>query len=278
MKTAVDKAKVLLEALPYIQAFHGKVFVIKYGGSSLEDASIRRSVLQDIVFMHYVGIRPVLVHGGGPSINKALRAKGIVPEFVNGLRKTNSRVLKVVVRELKKINAQIVRELRELRCPALGLIDKDAVIKARQRSEELGYVGEIIGINANPIFSLLSKGIIPVIAPFGVDRKGKLYNVNADLSAAEISVALGVEKLVFLTNVDGIMYKDRLLSSVDANRIRRFVSTGVISGGMLPKVEAGLSALERGVKKVHVVNAKHKHALLLEIFTKKGVGTEIKVD
>ncbi len=278
MREAIAKAKVLLEALPYIQAFHDKVFVVKYGGSSLEDEEIRKSVLQDIVFMHYVGIKPVLVHGGGPSISKALEEKGITTEFVGGLRKTNSKALRVVKTELVKLNRMIVEELRAMNCPAEGLDPSIGIIKARRISSDLGFVGTVIGINANPVFSLLGDDVIPVICPLGIDRKGQIYNVNADTSASEIAVALGAEKLVFMTNVEGIIYRGKVVSSVNLIRIKTLISKGVISGGMLPKVEAGLNALEKGVKKVHIVSAKQPHALLLEIFTKRGVGTEIRVD
>ncbi len=278
MKKAIDKAKVLLEALPYIQAFHDKVVVIKYGGSSLEDEKVRKAILQDIVFMHYVGMKPVLVHGGGPAINRAFEQKGIKVEFISGLRRTGKHALTIVRKELLKLNRIIVKELQEMNCPAKGLDPSTAVVKARQISPQLGFVGSVIGINANPIFSLLKDDIIPVVCPLGIDRKGQVYNVNADTSASEISVALGAEKLVFITNVDGIIYKGKLLSSVGIRRIKALISRGIIREGMLPKVEAGLNALEKGVKKVHIVNARQIHALLLEIFTKRGVGTEIRVE
>ncbi len=278
MREAIGKARVLLEALPYIQAFHDKVFVIKYGGSLLEDRNVRRSVLQDIVFMHYVGIKPVIVHGGGPSITNALKQKGIEVEFVDGLRRTDKEILKVVEKELLRLNRMIVEELKEMNCPAEGLSPSTAIIKARQVSPELGFVGSVIGVNANPIFSLLNHDVIPVICPLGIDRKGQIYNVNADTSASEISVSLGAEKLVLMTNVEGIIYRGKLLSSANLKKIKILIDKKVITGGMLPKVEAGLNALDKGVKKVHIVNAKQSHALLLEIFTKRGVGTEIRVD
>ncbi len=278
MREAIGKARVLLEALPYIQAFHDKVFVIKYGGSLLEDKNVRRSVLQDIVFMHYVGIKPVIVHGGGPSITKALKQKGIEVEFVDGLRRTDKEILKVVEKELLRLNRMIVKELKEMNCPAEGLSPSTAIIKARQVSPQLGFVGSVIGVNANPIFSLLNHDVIPVICPLGIDRKGQIYNVNADTSASEISVSLGAEKFVLMTNVEGIIYRGKLLSSANLKKIKILIDKKVITGGMLPKVEAGLNALDKGVKKVHIVSAKQSHALLLEIFTKRGVGTEIRVD
>ena len=278
MREAVAKAKVLLEALPYIQAFHDKVFVIKYGGSLLEDKNVRKSVLQDIVFMHYVGIKPVIVHGGGPSITNALKQKGIKVEFVDGLRRTDKRILKVVEKELLRLNRMIVEELKKMNCPAEGLSPSTAIIKAKQISPQLGFVGSVIGVNANPIFSLLNHDVIPVICPLGIDRKGQIYNVNADTSASEISVSLGAEKFVLMTNVEGIIYRGKLLSSANLKKIKILIDKKVITGGMLPKVEAGLNALDKGVKKVHIVNAKQSHALLLEIFTKRGVGTEIRVD
>ncbi len=277
MDEIVKKASVLLEALPYIREFHGKIFVIKYGGSALEDENLRRSVLQDLSFMHYVGIKPVLIHGGGPSISKALEERGISTKFIKGIRKTDKFVLEVVVQQLRSLNEKIVEQLKELSCPSASVGLDEPVIKARQMKEELGFVGEVVGVNAGDIFRFLQENVIPVVVPLGVDYKGQLYNLNADVSAGEIAVSLGAEKLVFLTNVDGIMYNNSLLSSVSAEEIENLILDDVIGGGMLPKVKSGIWALERGVRKVHIVNAKQKHALLLEIFTKKGIGTEILI-
>ncbi len=275
MKKAIEKSRVLLEALPYIQAFHGKAVVIKYGGSSLAEESVRKSVLKDIVFMHYVGMRPVIVHGGGPSITSALERKGIRVRFVNGMRYTSKRIMSVVKRELNRINQQIIRELEDMNCPAGPLTERDGILKARQKDKALGFVGDVIGVNANPIFSLLNKNVVPVITPLGVNRVGDVFNVNADVAAAEVAVAVGASKVVFMTNVDGIMNGKRRISSIDAANIKGLIDKGVISGGMLPKVSSALAALERGVDKAHIVNARVSHALLLEIFTNKGIGTEI---
>ncbi len=272
---AINKTDVLLEALPYIQRFHNKIVVIKYGGSAIEDDVVRFSVLQDIVFMHYVGLRPVLVHGGGPFINNALKEKGLNAKFKDGIRITDSDTLFIVREQLCLVNQSIVKDLQSLDCPAEGLVDIHGVIRAKKKSDLLGWVGDIISVNTNPVFSLLSKKSVPVIAPLGVDRKGNVYNINADTVAADLAAGLGAEKLVLMTNVDGVLDNGKLVSSISLSQIKQKVSQGIINGGMLPKVESGISALEKGVGKAHIVNANLKHGLLLEIFTKKGIGTEI---
>ncbi len=275
ISNAIDKTDVLLEALPYIQHFHEKVIVIKYGGSALEDEAIRRFVLQDIVFMHYVGLRPVLVHGGGPFINKALKDSGIKVVFKDGIRITDSETLFIVREQLSKLNQAIVKDLQSLGCASEGLVDLHGVVRASALSKDLGWVGSIISINTNPVFSLLSRNEVPVLAPLGIDRKRQVYNINADMVAADLAAALGAEKLVFLTNVDGVIENGNLISSMSLSDIKEKVANGIITGGMLPKVSSGITAMEKGVNKVHIVNANLRHGLLLEIFTKEGIGTEI---
>jgi acetylglutamate kinase len=280
----VKKADVLIEALPYIQNFYEKTIVIKYGGAVLTDTEIRRNVLEDIVFMNYVGMRPVLVHGGGPYISKKLEELGKEPKFVNGYRVTDEETMEVVEDELSKVNREIVREIIQLGGSAISLSGKeDHLIEVKKHADidgqDIGYVGDVTKINGDVIQKMITSDIIPVISPIGIGKDGFTYNVNADQAAAEIARSLGALKLAYLTNVHGIFrdIKDpnSIISHVTVADIEGLIETKVISGGMIPKVKSCMRALERGVKKVHIINGKIPHGLLLEIFTEKGVGTEI---
>ena len=284
MEEMIKKADVLLEALPYIQNFYEKTIVIKYGGAVLTDTVIRRSVLEDIVFMNYVGMRPVLVHGGGPYISKRLEELGKEPQFVKGFRVTDEEGMEIVEQELEKVNRDIVREIISLGGSAISLSRKeDHLIEVKKHADidgvDLGFVGEVTKINGDVIQRMLVSDIIPVISPIGIGKDGFTYNVNADQAAAEIARSLGALKLAYLTNVHGIL-KDpedpnTAISHITVSEIEGLVEKNVISGGMIPKVKACMRALERGVKKVHIINGKIPHGLLLEIFTDKGIGTEI---
>ncbi len=283
-KKIIHKADVLIEALPYIQSFFGKIIVIKYGGAAMTDKAIRRNVLRDIVFMSYVGMRPILVHGGGPHISKRIEKFGGEVKFVNGIRVTNKKTMAVVEDELAKIGQQIVQEIVLLGGSAISLSGKDRLIEVKKHADiegqDMGYVGEITKINGDVIEKLIKGDLIPVIAPIGVSLKdGLTYNINADNVAAEVAGALGAVKFVLLTNVAGIMknMKDpgTLLSRVNAADVKGLIKSKTISGGMIPKVNACTRALKRGVLKTHIINEKIEHALLLEIFTDKGIGTEI---
>ncbi len=284
MDTIIRKADVLLEALPYIQNFFEKTIVIKYGGAAMTDPEIRKNVLEDIVFMNYVGMRPVLVHGGGPSLSKRLAGMGKEATFVRGFRVTDEETMQMAGEEFMSINSAIVAELNSLGGSAISLSGKeDRVIEVKKHEpidgQDVGFVGEITKINADVLQKMIAADIIPVIPPLGVGSDGHAYNINADQVAAEIASALKAEKLVVVTNVKGIL-KDvndpqSLMSHVTLAEVAGLIKTGVVSSGMIPKVMACVRALEGGVKKTHILDAHIPHALLLEIFTDKGIGTEI---
>lgn len=282
MEEAIKKAQVLVEALPYIKKFHKKIIVIKYGGSILGEEKIRKGILEDIVFLNFMGLRPVLVHGGGPNISDRMRSSGKKTEFVDGMRVTDEETLKLVEEELQKLNDQIVSEIIEVGAKAVGLNGKnEKIIQAAKKEAkiDLGLVGHIIGINTDPIMEAVKSDKIVVLLPMGKGADKKTYNVNADEAAANIAVALKAEKLVLLTNVKGIMRHAEdphsFLSTLTTEEARALISDNVIQQGMIPKVDACIAALEGGVKKTHVIDARTTHGLLLEIFTDKGIGTEI---
>jgi len=290
MEGAISKAGVLIEALPYIQSFHNKTVVIKYGGAAMAEEVLKKAVALDVILMRYVGIKPVLVHGGGPQIGIAMEKAGLKPRFVEGLRVTEEATMAIVEMVLVgQINQEIVALLNDNGGRAVGLSGKDGgLLKARRalvrkRREDgsieeldIGLVGEVVAVNAEVIWALEEGGFIPVIAPTGIGEDGLTYNINADLAAGEIAAALKAEKLVLLTDTDGILDKGgTLISTLSRKDIERFITDGTISKGMLPKVQACLRALDGGVRKAHIINGKVPHALLLEIFTPEGIGTEI---
>lgn len=282
MEEAIKKADVLIEALPYIKKFHKKTIVIKYGGSILGEEKIRRGVLEDIVFLNYMGLKPVLVHGGGPNISDRMRQEGKKTEFVDGMRVTDEDTLMVVEEELQTLNKIIVKEILELGAKAVGLNGKDENLIQVERKKakiDLGLVGHITGVNTRPISDELKKDNIVVILPMGKGADKKSYNVNADETAAYIAAALKAEKLVLLTNVKGIMRNsddpNSFLSTLTIEETKGLVQNKIIQQGMIPKVKSCMDALEKGVKKTHMIDARIPHGLLLEIFTDKGIGTEI---
>ena len=281
MKESIKKADILIEAIPYLKAFKDKVVVIKYGGSAMEDAASRQSLLRDIIFMNTVGIKPILIHGGGPAISQKLKQLGKKVKFVSGKRVTDEHTIKVVDRVLSKINKEIVQEITDLGGQARGLLAKrNNLVLTKCKNPKLGFVGTPVCINTRFINRILKKGFIPVISSVGRgETDNKLYNINADDVAAIVSAALKAQKFVLFTNVDGIL-KDRadqgsLLSTLNVIQAQRLIDNSTISEGMIPKVEACIEALRQGVKKAHIIGAYVPHSLLLEIFTKKGVGTEI---
>ncbi|MDD2689113.1 MAG: acetylglutamate kinase [Candidatus Omnitrophica bacterium] len=282
MEDAIKKADVLVEALPYIKKFHKKTIVIKYGGSILGEEKIRNGVLEDIVFLNFVGLRPVLVHGGGPNISDRMRTSGKKTEFVDGMRVTDEETLIVVEDELKKLNDIIIEEISSLGAKTVCLNGKDEKIiqvEKKKSKVDLGLVGHIIGINAEPVLDALRSDKVAVILPMGRGEDKNAYNVNADEAAANIAVALKAEKLVLLTNVKGIMRNPEdqhsFLSTITTQEAKGLIQGKVIQQGMIPKVSACIEALSNGVKKTHIIDARIPHALLLEIFTDKGIGTEI---
>ncbi len=282
MKDAIKKSSVLIEALPYIKKFFQRVVVIKYGGASVDEKGIDRDILEDIVFMNYAGMRPVLVHGGGPLISKMMRRAGLQPRFVEGRRVTDSQSLHIIDKALHTINRRIVKTLRELGTKAFGLSGREnnlIRVKKMRSDHDLGFVGEVTSVDTTVVKRLIVDNIIPVIYPLGIGRDRNLYNVNADDAASEIAVALKAEKFVLLTNVRGIL-KDRrdpstLYHTLRASDVGGLVKRKIVDSGMIPKATACVNAVRGGVKKAHILDASISHALLLEIFTDKGIGTEI---
>jgi acetylglutamate kinase len=282
MEKAIKKADVLIEALPYIKSYSGKIFVIKYGGSALVNPAIKKRVLEDIVFMSYVGIRPIIIHGGGPFINEEFRRLGKKVEFTEGLRVTTKDDVTVVNRVLNQVNESIVSEIKKIGGRALGMnAAKKNIMKARphEESERLGFVGVIDTVNADVIRNAVRPRTIPVISPVSMGKDNELYNINADDVAAEIAMALKAVKLVLLTDVKGIMRhkgdESTLISTLAMKDGRTLIDRKVIQSGMIPKVKACMNALAAGVSKTHIIDGRIPHSLLLEIFTDKGIGTEI---
>ena len=286
MEELIEKAAVLQEALPYIRRFHGKTFVIKYGGSAMIDAALQESFVRDVLLLRYVGIHPIIVHGGGPQIDATLRELGIQPKKVEGLRVTDDRTMEVVEMVLAgRINKGIVSLLGLHGGRAVGLsgiddglllAEKLAPVQTKTGPVDTGRVGEVREVRPAVLTALITNGFIPVIAPLGVDRDGRSLNINADTAAGEIAAALKAEKFLLMTDTAGVCDRDgTLIQSLNTADIARLRETEVITGGMIPKVECARSALAGGVGKVHVIDGRVKHAILLEIFTDRGVGTEI---
>ncbi len=282
MQELVEKASILIEALPYIKKFRGKELLIKYGGSALTFEDIRANVLRDLVFLNYVGIKTVLIHGGGTFITENLKKRGVTSQFVNGLRVTTKETMEVVIDTLADLNMNIVHDINRFGARAIGLSGHDAEILnvVKHTAEgDVGYVGDVTSVNLTPLKELTEFNIIPVIYPIGIDEKGEAYNVNADEAAAKIAVAMGVQKLIVLTNVRGIMTdpsdENSLLSSVGADEVQGLIDRKIVTGGMIPKVRSCMTALRGGVKKAHIIDGRIPHSLLLEIFTDQGIGTEI---
>jgi len=282
MDEIIKKADVLIEALPYIRAFHHKVFVIKYGGKVMLSEVSQKKLLEDLIFLHFVGIKPVLVHGGGPSITQKAASLGKIAKFVDGLRVTDAAMIKIVEETLGEINQKLSVMIKQLGVAAVGLNGmKDGIIKVKKMETEvdLGFVGEIVKIDAEPIKETLRKRAIPIVIPLGKGRDKITYNVNADDAASEIAAALNAEKFILLTDVKGILRhpedEGSLISTLSREEAQGLIERKVIQTGMIPKVKACINALAKGVKKTHVIDGRLTHAILLEIFTDKGVGTEI---
>lgn len=272
------KEDVLIEALPYIQQFEKKTFVIKYGGAVMQEEELKQMVAQDVTLLRKIGIDLIVVHGGGKEITSLSDKLNIQTKFVNGQRYTNEETRDVVQMVLAGlINKDIVRRINIHGGRAVGIsgIDAGLVTVKKYEHEDLGLVGEVTDVNISFIRNLLKDGYLPVIAPIGVDDKGVVHNVNADIAAGNIAGALNSAKLVYMTDIEGVKMGDELISHLTHSEVEKYISNGIISGGMIPKVESALQALDSGVQKVHIVDGRIPHALLLEIFTKEGVGTEI---
>ena len=271
------KEDVLIEALPYIQQFEKTTFVIKYGGAVMTDENLKAMVAQDVTLLRKIGIEVVVVHGGGKEITSLAEKLDIKTKFVNGQRYTDEDMRDVVQMVLGGlINKDIVRRININGGRAVGVSGIDAnLVSVKQLDKELGLVGEVTDVNASFIRNLLKDGYLPVIAPIGVDAEGTIYNVNADIAAGPIAASLSATKLVYMTDIDGVKINGKLASHLTQSEAQKYIADGNISGGMIPKVESALAALESGVQKVHIIDGRVEHALLLEIFTKEGIGTEI---
>jgi acetylglutamate kinase len=272
MEKIQEKAGALIEALPYIQRYSGKIFVIKYGGNAMIDEEAKKSVIGDIALLKHVGINPIVVHGGGPTISKEMQKAQIKPVFVNGLRYTDKKTIEIVKKVSAQINLEIVEMLANEKCVALGMAHK--IIKSKIKNKELGLVGDIVKVDKKTLLGKISEGIIPVISPVGYDGKD-YHNINADTVATKVAEAVSAEKLTILTNVEGVFENGKLITHLGINEAQKGIAEGIISKGMIPKVLACVSAVNKGVKKAHLIDGTFKHSILLEIFTDKGIGTEI---
>lgn len=284
MQLNIDKVNLLIEALPYIKALAGKTIVIKYGGHSMETQEVKKAVILDLILLKYVGMNPVVVHGGGPEINQLLSKLQIESKYHQGLRITDKETMDIVQMVLVgKVGQELVTLINHYGGKAIGLSGKDGnTIVARKKLVEgvdLGFVGDVDTINPEPIKSLINSGYIPVISPIGVGLDGQSYNINADLIAGEIAKALKAEKLIMLTDVEGIFLDptkpETLISALQVTRAKRLIESGAISSGMIPKVEACIKALESGVNRTHIIDGRQPHSMLLEIFTDSGIGTMV---
>jgi len=291
MQELIDKASVLVESLPWIRQFYGKTIVIKYGGNAMVEEKLKEGFARDIILMKYIGLNPVVVHGGGPQIGKVLEAMGIETRFEQGMRVTDARTMDVVEMVLGgKVNKEIVANINKHGGKAVGLTGKDGNLLTARKLEmktvnpdtltpeiiDIGMVGEVAEINPEIISTLKEANFIPVIAPVGIDDKGRTYNINADLVAGKVAGALKAEKLILLTDVEGVKDKNgELLNTIDVNDVQGLIDDGTIAGGMIPKVTCCLDAIADGVEKTHIIDGRMEHACLLEIFTDQGVGTAV---
>ncbi|MBO4420960.1 MAG: acetylglutamate kinase [Lachnospiraceae bacterium] len=277
--TNSQRAEVLVHALPYIQQYNNKIVVVKYGGNAMINEDLKNAVMSDIVLLNLIGMKVVLVHGGGPEITETLNAVGKKTEFVNGLRVTDAETANIAMMVLAgKINKSLVNLLNKFGSKALGLCGLDSqMIRAEKLDEKLGFVGKITHINEDPILDVLNMGYIPVIATVGYDDEGNVYNINADTAAARIAGKLRAEALISMTDIDGIL-RDKddpssLIHQINASEAPQLMREGIVSGGMIPKVECCIEAIRRGVKKVFIINGKIPHSILIETMTDEGIGT-----
>lgn len=282
--TNQDRAEILTQALPYIQKYHGKIIVVKYGGNAMVSQELKQQVMEDLALLRMVGVRVVLIHGGGPEINSALEKLGKKPEFKDGLRVTDKETIEIVQMVLSgKVNKTLVNLLGQKGVKAIGLsgVD-DRLIQATMKDPALGYVGRITEVNVQVLLDLMDQGYIPVISSIGWDDKGNIYNINADTAAACIAGAIGAERLFMMTDIAGILRDkddpDSLIKAIDIPGLVSLFDQGVISGGMIPKVECCIDAIHRGVKRVVVLDGRVSHSILLEILTNEGVGTMVMED
>ena len=292
MESVIAKAGILIEAVPYIRTYHGKTFVIKYGGNAMINEDLKQGVMQDIVLLKFLGINPIVIHGGGPEITQMLKRVGKQSQFVQGLRVTDSETMEIVQMVLVgKLNKEIVARLNLLGGKAVGLAGQDANLIVAQKTHptmpadfqgeipDIGFVGEVVQINTTILEQLIHENYIPVISSIGVGTDGASYNINADTAAGELAAALNAEKLIMLTDVEGIFqdYQDKssLISALEIERAYQMINQGQIEGGMIPKVEACITAIKGGVNRTHIIDGRLLHSMLLEILTDKGIGTMV---
>ena len=282
----LSKAEVLIEALPYIQRFNRKVIVVKYGGSAMVDEELKRRVIQDVTLLKLVGFKPIIVHGGGKEISSMVSRLGMEPKFVNGLRVTDEPTMEIAEMVLGKVNKSLVQLVESLGVRAIGISGKDgALLKVNKKysnGEDIGFVGDVKEVNAEILWDLLEKDFLPIVCPIGMDDDYNTYNINADDAACAIAQAMQAEKLAFLTDIEGV-YKDpkdpeTLIPVLPISEAEKLMSEGYIGGGMLPKIQNCIDAVNSGVSKVHILDGRIPHCLLLEIFTNKGIGTAILKD
>ena len=283
MEKYLQKANVLIEALPYIQRFNRKIIVVKYGGSAMVDEELKRNVIKDVTLLKLVGFKPIIVHGGGKEISQWVGKIGKEPQFINGLRVTDEETMEIAEMVLNKVNKGLVQLVQQLGVKAVGISGKDGglltVEKKYSNGQDIGYVGEITEVNPKVLFDLLSDDFLPIVCPIGLDKDFNTYNINADDAACAIAKAVNAEKLAFLTDIEGV-YKDpkdpaTLISELSIEDAHGLIADGYIGGGMLPKLNNCIDAIDNGVSRVHILDGRIPHCLLLEIFTNKGIGTAI---
>ena len=283
MEKYLEKAEVLIEALPYIQRFNRRIIVVKYGGSAMVDETLKKQVIQDVTLLKLVGFKPIIVHGGGKEISRWVGKVGMEPQFVNGLRVTDEDTMEIAEMVLNKVNKSLVQMVQELGVKAVGISGKDGglltVEKKYSDGKDIGFVGEITEVNPKILYDLLEKDFLPIVCPIGLDKEFNTYNINADDAACAIAKAVNAEKLAFLTDIEGV-YKDpedksTLISELTIEDAHALIDDGFIGGGMLPKLNNCIDAIDNGVSRVHIMDGRIPHCLLLEIFTNRGIGTAI---
>ena len=283
MNSEMMKASVLIEALPYIRRFYGKIVVVKYGGSAMLDEELKYNVIKDVALLKLIGMKPIIVHGGGKEISKWVKLSGKEAEFYNGLRVTDKETMEIAEMVLNKVNKELVGLMQKMGINAVGICGKDAnmiqVDKKMPDGRDIGFVGNVKSVNTELLTTLMDAEFIPVIAPIGMDENFDSYNINADDAACGVAKAMEAEKLVFLTDIEGVFVdpanKKTLIFEMDVNTAKEFIANGVVGGGMLPKLNNCIDAIEQGVSRVHILDGRVAHCLLLEFFTEKGIGTAI---
>ncbi len=286
MEVILQKANVLIEALPYIQRFNRRIIVIKYGGSAMLDESLKDKVIEDATLLKLVGFKPIIVHGGGKDISKWVKASGKEPVFKNGFRVTDAETMDIAEMVLNKVNKSLVQKVQKLGVRAIGISGKDGgLLKVEKKyvdGEDIGYVGNVTEVNSKILYDLLEKDFLPIVCPIGLDDQFDTYNINADDAACAIAKAVNAEKLAFLTDVEGLYRdfndKNTLISEMTATEAKELIASGTVGGGMMPKLSNCINAIDEGVSRVHILDGRIPHCLLLEIFTNKGIGTAILED